>query len=191
MPIRSHGGLSYVAGDQLGDPALGDPVGLGDPGLAAALDDDGSDDQAGFRHPPTLQPGPIPMSRDKLFLCPGITHCPRYDCDVSRYRNSPNPQLGFGFFLVGAGWDAAGLVVPGGVECEFADEFCGGGVDDSDVAGWLGVAPGSVWAAVATVPGFPDGWCWVLMPPCWWGCDFVRSEANLVAGKARIKKNLL
>ena len=59
--------------------------------------------------------------------------CRGHQCDVSRHRNSPNPRLGFGFFLFGAGWDAAGLVVPGGVECEFADEFCGGGVVDSDV----------------------------------------------------------
>jgi hypothetical protein len=32
----------------------------------------------------------------------------------------------------GAGFDPSGLVVPGGVDGEFADEFCGGGVDDAD-----------------------------------------------------------
>ena len=32
-----------------------------------------------------------------------------------------------------AGFEAAGLVVPGGVDGELADELSGGGVDDSDV----------------------------------------------------------
>ena len=32
-----------------------------------------------------------------------------------------------------AGWSAGGLVVAGGVEDEFAEEFAGGGVDDADV----------------------------------------------------------
>ena len=44
-------------------------------------------------------------------------------CDVAR------PAL---FAWASAG-DSAGLVVPGGVDGEVADEFAGGGVDDSDV----------------------------------------------------------
>ena len=32
-----------------------------------------------------------------------------------------------------AGWEAAGLVVLGGVKDEFAQEFAGGGVDDGDL----------------------------------------------------------
>jgi hypothetical protein len=32
-----------------------------------------------------------------------------------------------------SGWAAGGLVVAGGVEGEFAEEFAGGGVDDADV----------------------------------------------------------
>ena len=47
-----------VAGDQLGDPALGDAVGRGDLGLGAALDDDGGDDQPGFRHDRASNPRP-------------------------------------------------------------------------------------------------------------------------------------
>jgi len=71
------GGLAFesVAGDQPGDPALGDPVAVGDLGLAAALDNDCGDDQTRFRHPTTVRPAPIPMSRDTLFVCLGITHC--------------------------------------------------------------------------------------------------------------------
>jgi hypothetical protein len=41
--------------------------------------------------------------------------------------------MGSGLFSCWAFGGSGGLVVPGGVECEFADEFCGGGVDDSDV----------------------------------------------------------
>ncbi|GAA4748845.1 hypothetical protein GCM10023328_34170 [Modestobacter marinus] len=36
-------------------------------------------------------------------------------------------------FRGGSGWSAGGLVVAGGVEGEFAEEFAGGGVDDADV----------------------------------------------------------
>ena len=36
-------------------------------------------------------------------------------------------------FLCGAGWAAGGLVVPGGVEDEFSEQFAGGGVQDADV----------------------------------------------------------
>jgi len=36
-------------------------------------------------------------------------------------------------FLRGAGWAAGGLVVPGGVEDQFAEQFAGGGVEDADV----------------------------------------------------------
>ena len=32
-----------------------------------------------------------------------------------------------------SGWFAGGLVVAGGVECEVAEDFAGGGVDDADV----------------------------------------------------------
>ena len=35
--------------------------------------------------------------------------------------------------LCGAGWPSGGLVVAGGVECEFAEDLAGGGVDDGDV----------------------------------------------------------
>jgi len=41
--------------------------------------------------------------------------------------------LGPGCLLFGAGWSAGGLVVPGGVDGEFAEELAGGGVDDADV----------------------------------------------------------
>ena len=37
----------------------------------------------------------------------------------------------FGVFWGGSGWSAGGLVVLGGVEGEFAEEFSGGGVDDA------------------------------------------------------------
>src|SRR4051794_10569295 len=42
---------------------------------------------------------------------------------------------GFGrsSFPGGSGWSAGGLVVAGGVDGEFAQEFTGGGVDDADV----------------------------------------------------------
>ena len=33
----------------------------------------------------------------------------------------------------GPGWPAGGLVVAGGIHCELAEEFAGGGVDDADV----------------------------------------------------------
>lgn len=58
------GGLALegVAPEQPGDPALGNPVAVGDLGLAATLNNDRSDDQTRFRHPPTVQPAPIPMS---------------------------------------------------------------------------------------------------------------------------------
>jgi hypothetical protein len=41
--------------------------------------------------------------------------------------------LGSGSFGFGAGWLTGGLVVPGRVEGQFAQEFAGGGVDDADV----------------------------------------------------------
>jgi hypothetical protein len=53
---------------------------------------------------------------------------------------TPNPHLWFGVFgfAAGAGWcswgASGGLVVAGGVEFEFAEQFAGGGVDDADVA---------------------------------------------------------
>jgi hypothetical protein len=39
---------------------------------------------------------------------------------------------GIGAVLVGAGWSTGGLVIPGGVDGELADEFAGGGVDYAD-----------------------------------------------------------
>ena len=46
------GGFAFVgvAGDQAGDPALGDPVVAGDLRLGAAFDEYGGDDQASLRH---------------------------------------------------------------------------------------------------------------------------------------------
>ena len=50
-------------------------------------------------------------------------------CDVSGHRNSLNPRfVGSGFFVLGLG-----LVVAGGVDGEFAEDFAGDGVDDGDV----------------------------------------------------------
>jgi len=51
-----------VAGDQPRYPALGDPVVVGDLGLAAAFEEYGGDDQAGFRHPWKSGRSAIPMS---------------------------------------------------------------------------------------------------------------------------------
>ena len=61
---------------------------------------------------------------------------PAPPCDVSGHRGHPEPSLGSGCLLRGllwAGWAAGGLVVPAGVEGEFAEQFAGGGVDDADV----------------------------------------------------------
>ena len=52
-----------------------------------------------------------------------------YECDVSGHRNDREPSLGSG----SSSWAAGGLVVAGGVEGQFAEEFAGGGVDDADV----------------------------------------------------------
>src|SRR5215470_6918891 len=51
---------------------------------------------------------------------------------------TPNPRSGFGVagfsgWCCRAGRVAGGLVDPGGVEGELAEEFAGGGVDDPDV----------------------------------------------------------
>jgi hypothetical protein len=54
-------------------------------------------------------------------------------CDVSRHRGHREPASGARCFLWPAGWAAGGLVVPGRVEGEFAQEFAGVGVDDADV----------------------------------------------------------
>jgi hypothetical protein len=43
-----------VEGQQLADPALGDPGGAGGLGLATTLDDNGSDHETGFGHPSTI-----------------------------------------------------------------------------------------------------------------------------------------
>ena len=54
-------------------------------------------------------------------------------------EDTPDPRSGFGVLLFagcssrGSGWAAGGLVVAGGVEGEFAEEFACGGVDDADV----------------------------------------------------------
>ena len=49
----------------------------------------------------------------------------------------PDPRLGpVSLFLglrCGSWWSSGGLVVAGGVDGEFAEEFAGGGVDDADV----------------------------------------------------------
>src|SRR6202020_2605364 len=60
-------------------------------------------------------------------------------CDVSGHRNDLEPTTGVRGFVSagcsgrGAGWPAGGLVVAGGVEVQFAEEFASGGVDDADV----------------------------------------------------------
>ena len=48
---------------------------------------------------------------------------------------TPNPRLsGFGSWFSGGSFGCAGgLVVAGGVDDEFAEEFAGGGVDDANV----------------------------------------------------------
>src|SRR5690349_8797056 len=50
---------------------------------------------------------------------------------------APNPHQGLGSSVLGLGFGGAGfaggLVVAGGVEDQFAEEFAGGGVDDADV----------------------------------------------------------
>ena len=58
------GGVAFegVAGDEPRYPALGDPVVAGDLRLAAAFDEYGGDDQAGFRHPWKSGRSAIPMS---------------------------------------------------------------------------------------------------------------------------------
>jgi hypothetical protein len=43
--------------------------------LAATFDDDGGNNQASLRHPPTVTDSPIPMSCDTLFRCPKTPHC--------------------------------------------------------------------------------------------------------------------
>nr|WP_245595495.1 hypothetical protein [Glycomyces tenuis] len=48
--------LGAVSGDELGDPVRRDPVFAGDLGLGPALEDDGGDDQTGFRHAPDQTP---------------------------------------------------------------------------------------------------------------------------------------
>ena len=48
-------------------------------------------------------------------------------------EDTANLRMVRGVFLWPAGWLAGGLVVAGGVEGEFAEQFAGGGVDDADV----------------------------------------------------------
>lgn len=61
---RFEGGLAFggVAGDEPGDPALGDAVIAGDLRLTAAFDEDCGDDQASLRHQLKLADRPMPMS---------------------------------------------------------------------------------------------------------------------------------
>jgi len=59
-------------------------------------------------------------------------------CDVSRHRKLPDPRLwvrvlSFRGVVGWSFWCSGGLVVAGGVDGEFAEEFAGGGVDDADV----------------------------------------------------------
>jgi hypothetical protein len=54
-------------------------------------------------------------------------------CDVARHRGHLEPSSGSGCFLFGAGGLSGGLVVPGRVEGQFAEQFAGRGVDDADV----------------------------------------------------------
>jgi hypothetical protein len=58
---------------------------------------------------------------------------PGAQCDVSRHRGHREPTLGPRCFVWPAGWPAGGLVVPGGVDGELAQELAGGCVDDPDV----------------------------------------------------------
>lgn len=64
--------------------------------------------------------------------------CQPDQCDVSGHRRQPDPRLWvrllfFRGWLGGAFGCSGGLVVVGGVDGEFAEEFPGGGVDDPDV----------------------------------------------------------
>ena len=74
------GGVAVVgvAGDEPRYPTLGDPVVAGDLGLAAAFDEYGGDDQAGFRHPwkagrPSLRDSHSPAPAQSLSAHPGRT----------------------------------------------------------------------------------------------------------------------
>ena len=63
--MRLERGLAFgaVAGEQLGDPALGDAVGPGGLGLATTLDDNSGDHKTGFGHAATI-------TGIQGFLCP-------------------------------------------------------------------------------------------------------------------------
>jgi hypothetical protein len=54
-------------------------------------------------------------------------------CDVAGHQGHREPASGSRCFLWPAGGAAGGLVVPGRVEGELAEEFAGAGVDDADV----------------------------------------------------------
>jgi hypothetical protein len=60
--------LRAVAGDESADPGLRDAVGEGDLGLAASLDDDGSDDKAGFGHPRSSSKGYAHLPRQAMLM---------------------------------------------------------------------------------------------------------------------------
>ena len=76
----------------------------------------------------------IPTFGTRLFGSPETQqHCPRYVCEVARHSNSSEPALGAELLPCGAFGGAGGLVVPGGVDCEFSLYFSGGGVDGGDV----------------------------------------------------------
>jgi hypothetical protein len=52
--LERGGAVAPVARDEPGNPALGDPVLAGHLGLGTAFNDNSGDDQASFRHQPTL-----------------------------------------------------------------------------------------------------------------------------------------
>ena len=72
-------------------------------------------------------------------ICPFLNRVPQVrilpgaPCDVAGHRNGSEPSLGSGPFWFRAGWSAGGLVVAGGVQGQFADEFACCGVDDANV----------------------------------------------------------
>jgi hypothetical protein len=62
---------------------------------------------------------------------------PRYNCDVSRRRRQPDLRFAGSpvsfAALLWSGWSSRRLVVASGVDGEFAEQFAGGGVDDTDL----------------------------------------------------------
>jgi len=90
---------------------------------------------------PPIQGLCLLRSGSQVRILPGA-HCRARTCDVSGHRGHPEPSLGFGVFASagrawcsgrGSWWPAGGLVVPGGVDGQLAEQFAGGGVDDADM----------------------------------------------------------